>query len=196
MKKIRVVLVIGSLNEKSSTAAMIHFVKGRLETLDARVDLIDLREAELPLFQPKTAKGVAAYQDMAPLVREADCFVLGSPDYHGMPSGAMKNFLDYFWREFSGKLFGYVCASHEKGLTPMDAMRVAIRQCYGWSLPYGVSGVEGSDVRPEGEIISSTLTDRLTMMTHDLVNYGSVIRERRERDLSGDHPTFMATLRS
>ncbi len=196
MSKVRVVLVMGSLNEKSSTSAMIQFVKGRLEALEAKVDLIDLREAELPLFQPKTAKQVTSYQDMVPLVRAADCFVLGSPDYHGMPSGAMKNFLDYFWKEFSGKLFGYVCASHEKGLTPMDALRVAIRQCYGWSLPYGVSGVEGSDVQPEGEVVSSTLTDRLTMMAHDLVNYGGVIRERRERDLGGDHPTFMATLRS
>ena len=196
MSKVRVVLVMGSLNEKSSTSVMIQFVKGRLEALEAKVDLIDLREAELPLYQPKTAKEVAAYRDIAPLVREADCFVLGSPDYHGMPSGAMKNFLDYFWKEFSGKLFGYVCASHEKGLTPMDAMRGAIRQCYGWSLPYGVSGVEGSDVQPEGAVLSSTLTDRLTMIAHDLVNYGGVIRERRERDLSGDHPTFMANLRS
>ncbi|MCH7920331.1 MAG: NAD(P)H-dependent oxidoreductase [Planctomycetes bacterium] len=196
MTKVRVVLVMGSLNEESATSAMIQFVKARLEALEAQVDLIDLREAELPLFQPKIAKEVPAYRDMEPLVREADCFVLGSPDYHGMPSGAMKNFLDYFWREFSGKLFGYVCASDEKGLTPMDAMRVAIRQCYGWSLPYGVSGVEGSDVRPEGEVVSSTLTDRLTMLAHDLVNYGGVIRERRERDLDGDHPTFMANLRS
>ena len=97
MSKVRVVLVMGSLNEKSSTSAIIQFVKGRLEALEAKVDLIDLREAELPLYQPKTAKEVAAYRDIAPLVREADCFVLGSPDYHGMPSGAMKNFLDYFW---------------------------------------------------------------------------------------------------
>jgi len=195
MRKIHVVLVMGSLNEKSSTSAMIQFVKAKLETLEARVDLIDLRESELPLFKPKTAKEAPAYQNMAPLVREADCFVLGAPDYHGMPSGAMKNFLDYFWTEFSGKLFGYVCASHEKGLTPMDAMRVAIRQCYGWSLPYGVSGVERKDVEPEGEILSSGLADRLTMLAHDLINYGAVLRARRELDLGGDHPTFMANLR-
>ena len=30
-------------------------------------------------------------------------------------------------------------ASHEKGLTVVDQMRTAIRQCYGWSMPYNIS---------------------------------------------------------
>ena len=50
----------------------------------------------------------------------ADAFVLASPDFHGSMSGAMKNFLDYFWEEFAGKTFGYIIASHEKGLTVAD----------------------------------------------------------------------------
>jgi azobenzene reductase len=32
----------------------------------------------------------------------------------------MKNFLDHFWEEFAGKVFGYICTSHEKGLTVMS----------------------------------------------------------------------------
>ena len=76
---------------------------------------------------------------VAEAVQWADVFLLGTPDYHGSMSGAIKNFLDYHWAEFAGKLFGYVCASHEKGLTVMDHLRTAVRRCYGWSLPYGVS---------------------------------------------------------
>ena len=38
-------------------------------------------------------------------------------------SGALKNFLDHFYEEFAGKVFGYIVASHEKGLTVMDQMR-------------------------------------------------------------------------
>jgi len=35
----------------------------------------------------------------------------------------MKNFLDHFWREFAGKLFATIVASHEKGLTVTDQLR-------------------------------------------------------------------------
>jgi NAD(P)H-dependent FMN reductase len=38
-----------------------------------------------------------------------DAFVLGSPDYHGAISGVLKNFLDYYFNEFVGKTFGYLC---------------------------------------------------------------------------------------
>ena len=62
------------------------------------------------------------------------------PDYHGSMSGTTKNFLDYFWEKFAGKTFGYICTSHEKGLTAMDQRRTAVRQCMaGVCMPYRVS---------------------------------------------------------
>jgi NAD(P)H-dependent FMN reductase len=40
-----------------------------------------------------------------------DVLVLGSPNYHGSISGVLKNFLDYYFNEFVGKSFGYLCTS-------------------------------------------------------------------------------------
>jgi FMN reductase len=40
-----------------------------------------------------------------------DAFVLGSPNYHGSISGVLKNFSDYYFNEFVGKTFGYLCTS-------------------------------------------------------------------------------------
>jgi len=193
---IKIVLVQGSLHQNSSTRAMLNFAEEKLVKLGAQVDWVDLGEVDLPVFNPKTSRDAPGYKQIAPLVDGADAYVLGAPDYHGCPSGAMKNFLDYFWKEFTGKLFGYVCASHEKGLTAMDIMRVAIRQCYGWSLPYGVSGVEKQDIDPEGQITSEYLRDRLTMMAHDLVTYGTIVAAQRGADLKGSDPGFMAAHRS
>src|SRR5919201_1309479 len=110
----------------------------------------------------------------AEAVRWADGFLLGSPDYHGSMSGAVKNFLDYHWHEFAGKLFGYVCSSHEKGLTVMDQMRTAVRQCYGWSLPYGVSIHGEQDFDEAGVLINPRLSQRLAMLTRDLVVFGAL----------------------
>ena len=111
-------------------------------------------------------------------------------------SGAMKNFLDYYWSEFAGKVFAYLCASHEKGLTAMDQMRTAVRQCYGWSLPYGVSIHGDEDFDAEGNVKNAVVARRLRSLARDLVIYGTLIRDQFQRDLLDDAPdTFAARYR-
>ena len=108
----------------------------------------------------------------------------------------MKNFLDHFWEEFAGKTFGYLCTSHEKGLTVMDQMRTAVRQCYGWSMPYGVSINSGQDLNSNGEIINAQLSKRLNMLARDLVVYGRLIRNQFKKDLmANDLDTYAARYR-
>ncbi|HEY3664375.1 MAG TPA: NAD(P)H-dependent oxidoreductase [Polyangiaceae bacterium] len=161
----------------------------------AEVAYLDLRELQLPFFDEKAARSVAQYCAIAPLIQEADGHVLGTPDYHGNPSGTLKNFLDYFWREFTGKLFGYLCVSHDKGTTAMDALRVAVKQCYGWSLPYGVSAAARVDLDSSGAVRSEALRLRLDMMASDMMRYSALLGGERQRGLEQDHPTFMAELR-
>jgi hypothetical protein len=108
----------------------------------------------------------------------------------------MKNFLDYYWEEFAGKMFGYICTSHEKGLTVMDQMRTAVRQCYGWSLPYGTSVNGEEDFNEEGKLVNTLLDRRLKMLARDLVVYGGLIRGQFNKDLSSDvTDTFVARYR-
>jgi FMN reductase len=112
-------------------------------------------------------------------------------------SGAMKNFLDYNWEECAGKLFGYICSSHEKGLTVMDQMRTVVRQCYGWSMPYGVSFSGDSDFNEDGGVTNPRVEERLKMMARDLVTYGAIIRPQFLMDREGqERHTFAAAYRS
>ncbi len=130
--------------------------------LGAETRLLDLRTAGLPMYNPDAEPDQHVARVLAD-VAWAEAFVLACPDYHGTMSGAMKNFLDYHWSEFSGKLFGYLCASHEKGITVMEGMRLAVGQCYGWSLPYGVSIHSEHDVDASGNITNVRLQSRLRM---------------------------------
>ena len=111
-------------------------------------------------------------------------------------SGSIKNFLDYYWEEFAGKIFGYICTSHEKGLTVLDQMRTAVRQCYGWSLPYSISVNGEDDFNEVGEVINSVLDKRLKMVARDLVVYGRLIRGQFLQDVSSKvSDTFAARYR-
>jgi len=189
-----VMAVVGSLHEKSVTKVAVNYVAAGLREAGCTVDVLDLAKEQLPLVNTDTSFTADYYGPLKERVVAADVFVLGTPDYHGSMSGAMKNFLDHFWKEFTGKLFVPMVASHEKGLTVHDQLHTIARQCYAWSLPYAVSFVEKEDVA-DGEVASDKFRDRLTMMIRDVQVYGSLLASQRKTDLSGEDPTFMAILR-
>lgn len=62
-----------------------------------------------------------------------------------------------------------------KGLTVMDQMRTAIRQCYGWSMPYGISINGEKDFGPSGNVTNKVLLQRMQMLARDIVIYGNYI---------------------
>ena len=197
---IRILGVTGSLRQNSnSTKVLSTLLEIAANKFSADVRLLNLRETKLPFYNPSISSDDSLYGNIKTItqsVQWADVFALASPDYHGSMSGTMKNFLDHFWEEFAGKTFGYLCTSHEKGLTVMDQMRTAVRQCYGWSMPYGVSINSGEDLNTNGEIINAQLSKRLNMLARDLVVYGGLIRNQFKKDLlANDLDTYAAKYR-
>ncbi|MDQ3258712.1 MAG: NAD(P)H-dependent oxidoreductase, partial [Acidobacteriota bacterium] len=191
---IKILGVRGSMRVKSYSAIAADAVLEAARGHGAETRLLDLRRARLPMYDPDAvASNHEGVREATEAVNWADAFLLTTPDYHGSVSGALKNFLDFYWEEFAGKLFGYVCASHEKGLTAMEQMRTSVRQCYGWSLPYGVSIHGEKDLNASGEIVNAQVERRLLMLARDLVVYGSLIRSQFQADLaSGTTETFAA----
>ena len=188
---VKILGVGGSMREGSYSTLAVRLCLDIAAELGAETRLLDLRTAELLMYRPDAA-AAESVRVVGEAVGWADAFLLGTPDYHGSMSGAMKNFLDYHWSEFAGKLFGYVCASHEKGLTVMDHMRTAVRQCYGWSLPYGVSIHGEQDFDATGGIANPRQSQRLTMLSRDLSVYGALLRGQFDRDLVDREPNTFA----
>jgi NAD(P)H-dependent FMN reductase len=197
MEILNILGVAGSMRKDSYGTKILKIVLDiAASKYEAQTSLLELRKVNMPLYNPDLSiQSGINIQKATDQVNWADAFVLVSPDYHGSMSGSMKNFLDYYWEEFAGKTFGYICTSHEKGLTVMDQMRTAVRQCYGWSLPYGIS-VNGSEDFNEEEVINNLLNKRLKMLARDLVVYSKLIRGQFLQDLSSDlEDTFAARYR-
>jgi len=188
---VQVLAVVGSLNPTSVTRTVILHAAERLRGDGCSVDVLDLEKEPLPLYNPDTAYDAPGFDRLQGRVERADVYVLGTPDYHGSISSAMKNFLDHFWGEFAGKLFATIVASHEKGLTVTDQLRTVARQCYAWSMPYGVSFADEEDVQ-DGKIVSDTLKKRLKMFVRDVRTYGALLARQRRADLAATEPGFMA----
>ncbi len=191
---LNVLAVVGSLQRASVTRQVIQHVAEELRRAGCTVDVLDLLKEPLALYNPDTAHDLPGYAALQERVDRADVIFLGTPDYHGSLSGAMKNFLDHFWQEFAGKLFATVVASHEKGLTVTDQLRTIARQCYAWTLPYGVAFTEDVDVK-DGQIVSETLRARLAMLIRDARVYGAALAHQRRADLAGSEAGFLARYR-
>ena len=188
---LNVLAVVGSLHRQSVSRCVIQHVAERLRADGCTVDVLDFEKEPLALYNPDVAYDLPGFAALQERVNKAEVIVLGTPDYHGSISGAMKNFLDHFWHEFAGKLFATIVASHEKGLTVTDQLRTVARQCYAWTLPYGISFAEDVDVK-DGKITSDIFKNRLEMMLRDVRVYGELLGRQRRADLRGTDPGFLA----
>ena len=203
--KLNVLGVGSSMRIDSKSTAVLKLTLDIIKRNGAQTQLLDLRQTRLPFLYTAEDNNKAEkiiIEEITKLVRRADAFILATPDYHGSMSGGMKNFLDYFWSEFAGKLFGYICSSHEKGLTVMDQMRTAIRQCYGWSMPYNISIDGNTDFDSNGQIVvvnnNTALIKRVNMLARDLIVYGTSIRKQFNEDVLNHNleNTFAARYRN
>jgi len=191
--KLNVLGVGSSMRQGSYSTTALNMILDMAKGNEAETKLLDLRQTNLPMLYAAKDDTYEIVQ-VTELVEWADAYILATPDYHGSMSGSLKNFLDYFWSEFAGKTFGYIVASHEKGLTVMDQMRTAVRQCYGWSIPYGISINPEDDFDDKRKVINRKLSSRLDMLARDLVVYGKLIRKQFVNDLLQSAPvnTFAA----
>ena len=189
---VNVLGVAGSMRQESYSTRALKMVLEEAKKYNAESYMLELRKINLPLYDPSeitpdefsSNNNNLVLERITTSLRWADVFVLASPDYHGSMSGGMKNFLDYFWEVFAGKTFGYIVASHEKGLTVADQMRTAVRQCYGWSMPYNISINGEKDFDSKGNLVNSALAKRIKMLARDLVTYGTLIRRQFLQDVA------------
>jgi NAD(P)H-dependent FMN reductase len=191
---LKILCVVGTSAAKSATHTVVGRIARRLQALGTDVDIFDPNKEPLLLFNPESSYAAHEFLLLKARVEKADAYVLGTPDYHGSISSTLKNFLDHFWQEFTGKLFAQVVCSHEKGLTVIDQLRTVARQCYAWTLPYGLSFASSTDLQ-DGNVITTALDERIEMLVHDLHIYGDVIRRQRRADLAGTYPGFLACMR-
>lgn len=187
---LNILAVVGTHTRGSVLSIVVAHAAREWKTSGCSVDVLELEREPLALFNPDLTRHQPGYSELQTRVDRADVLVLATPDYHGSISGALKNFLDHFWREFAGKLFVTIVASHEKGLTVADQLRTVARQCYAWALPYGVAFSQ--DEIKEGQIASDALKHRLMMMVRDTSVYGELLARQRRADLQGNDPGFMA----
>ncbi|KIG13368.1 NADPH-dependent FMN reductase [Enhygromyxa salina] len=158
-----------------------------LAAVAARMAGGEVRELSLRAVQLPVMIWGDAGQDANPdvtRVRElagwADGFVIGTPEYHGSMSGALKNWFDFLHGELAGKFAGVVATTGGgTGDMSITAVKTCFQWCHGFVLPFHAAA---SPTAFEGEMLTDArVIDRVERVGHDVVRYTPVIAAAFER---------------
>jgi len=113
----------------------------RMAQRNIKAEIIDLAEYKLPMLENTAGKHESPPPHLAAFVQKldaADAMIFVSPEYHGSYSGALKNALDYVWKEFSKKPIGVVTATTGKfgGVNASTQMQLLILSIGAFPMPY------------------------------------------------------------
>jgi FMN reductase len=171
----KIVAVSGSMNPESTTRKAVEIVAKASEAEGAEVRRVDLRELNMPVYDCREDE--STYPESVHLFKqwmlEADAFIIGSPEYHGSVSGALKNALDFIGaRELEGKFVALVGTSGGAlGATnTLNTLNIICRTLHAWPLPSMPSVPQSYQAfRPDGTLKDAKLQQRLEQLGRQLV---------------------------
>lgn len=126
----RIAIVSGSARAGSLTYRLLKVIEAQAKDLGLDTRFICAREFDLPLFQSVASQNNAAADRWRDIVRESDGLIVGSPEYHGTFSGALKNMIDYLdFPHIEGKPVGLIAAAGgpKAGMSTLNALRLMFR---------------------------------------------------------------------
>jgi FMN reductase len=173
----KVVSICGSLRPSSSTQRALHIALQAAEAAGAEVHAVQLRELELPWCDGRADEDSYGGDttELRAHVAAADALLLGSPEYHGSLSGALKNTLDLLGPEqLRGKMIGLLATARGPAgaMNTLNHLRHIARWVDAWVLPRQVSIPEaGAAFDAEGKATRPGLDDELTALGTELLRY-------------------------
>ncbi len=124
---LRIAGVCGSLSATSTTKMALSLALKGASEYEVSTRLIELRNYKLVFY------GEVAEEDYPPDVfrlrkeiKESNALIIGTPEYHGSLSGALKNMLDLMGvDELEGKILGIVgvAGGHTGAINSLNTMR-------------------------------------------------------------------------
>jgi FMN reductase len=171
----------GSLARVSRSRAALEVALDGAADAGARTQLLDLRELDLPMFDPDHTTPPANASELIEACYAADALLWSSPLYQGTISGAFKNALD--WLRLLGgrdpaflhdKVVGLISAAGgTHGLQAINTMEFATRALRAWAVPYVVPVASAARVfDAEGRIHDATVEEQLRTLGREVVRVG------------------------
>jgi FMN reductase len=192
--KPRIVGLGGSLARVSGSRAALRLALEGAADAGAETTLLDIRELDLPMYDPDNSDPTIAATQLIESCYGADGMLWSSPMYQGTVSGAFKNALD--WLHLLGsrepaylhdKVIGLISAAGgTHGLQAINTMEFCTRALRGWAVPYVIPVSGGAHAFDHhGRARDAAIEQQLRMLGAEVVR----VAERFTADGSLHRPS-------
>jgi FMN reductase len=175
----RIVGLGGSMAARSRSRVALQVALHGAESAGAETLLLDLRELDLPLYNPEREEAPpAAAARLIESAYGADGLLWSSPMYQGTISGAFKNALDWLHPlgerdppHLHDKVIGLIStAGGTQGLQAVNTMEFSVRALRAWAVPYVVPITQAPRVfDADGEIQDESVERQLELLGREVV---------------------------
>ncbi|MCR8631092.1 MULTISPECIES: NADPH-dependent FMN reductase [Paenibacillus] len=176
----RITIIAGSNRENATSTQLCRHLQKVLEEMGCKVTLLSLYELPMPFYRPRVASDDTNVGLFIKSLREADGIVLATPDYHGAPSGILKNALDYAgFDEFDGKVVLSVSsAGGAVGVSSLQQLQTIVRNVHGVNCPEWISiGGEQRSFTSDGAPAHDKIRERVARTLNYFVSMVKTFRK-------------------
>ena len=138
-----IVIISGSVRTgRQSHKIAVELQHAFMKTGYLQTEVLDLANYHLPVleerYNAKVDNQPEGLKEMQQQLDSADAIIFLSPEYHGSYSGALKNAVAYFWKEFMRKPIGVVSVSTGKfgGINASTEMQHLVLSLGGFAMPH------------------------------------------------------------
>lgn len=155
---------------------------------DAAVELVDLAEHDLPLYDEPRPAVLGDYQHehtrrWSAVVTRLDAYVVVTPEYnHGVPA-ALKNALDLLYREWNDKAVGFVSYGSAGGVRAVEHLRGVVGELRMADVRAQVALSTATEVDATGTVTAGPeKVAALETLLDQLVAWGTALTAVRQAD--------------
>lgn len=127
---IKVAIIIGSTRPNRKAETVAKWVYDKVKTrIDARFEIVDILDFNLPLLDEPMPPSQGLYSNdhtkrWSDKIAGYDAFIFVTPEYNHGVSGALKNAIDFLYKEWNNKSAGFVSYGSIGGVRAVEQLRL------------------------------------------------------------------------
>ncbi|HEY0058636.1 MAG TPA: NAD(P)H-dependent oxidoreductase [Flavisolibacter sp.] len=131
---LRVGIILGSTRPNRNGAAVAQWVLEQAQKRsDAEFELVDLAHFNLPLLDEPVPPSMGQYAQehtkaWSQRIASFDAYVFVTPEYNHSTSGALKNAIDFLYKEWNNKSAGFVSYGSVGGVRAVEHLRLIMAE--------------------------------------------------------------------
>jgi NAD(P)H-dependent FMN reductase len=199
---LRVAIILGSTRPGRNGEAVtrwVYEIAKKRSSNDDEFEYIDIKDFNLPLLDEPIPPSQGQYSKThtkrwSAKIDSVDAFIFVTPEYnHGIP-GALKNAIDYLYREWNNKAAGFVSYGSAGGVRSVEQLRLVMAE------------LQVADVR--AQVTLSLFTDfenftrfkpapyqeqTVNTLLDQVISWGTVLKALRAKKLGEYSPSAAAS---